>query len=344
MVVKQVVDLCLREAGKGFLVSLKASNRYSASYLDSLGRAIALLAVYSEEQRWPGVSAITTAHLEEYLTYLQDRPRWFGTREPDNPRPISQGYIEVQYRRLNRFFNWLVERGHGESNPLHLIKHPSVDEKTVPVVSEQEMLDLLTLLDPALARTPAHLFRLARNRAVLFLLWDTPGRRNEIACLDVADVDLEAGTILVMGKGRKQRVMAIGDVARSELWDYLQVRKTISPRVESLWVSERGQAMQPNWLYLMLKRLGKRAGIPNLHTHQFRHSYAINALRNGMPERVLQFVGGWKKIPDTYFRTLGAEDAQQFHRQVSPGDRLRKTAAARKSTRMSGQGKPRGML
>ena len=160
----------------------------------------------------------------------------------------------------------------------------------------------------------------------------------------MADVDLEAGTILVMGKGRKQRVMGIGDVARSVLWDYLQARKTIPPLADSFWVSERGQAMQPNWLYLMLKRLGKRAGIPNLHTHQFRHSYAINALRNGMPERVLQFVGGWKKIPDTYFRTLGAEDAQYFHRQVSPGDRLRQGAAARKSTRMSGRDKPRGML
>ena len=102
--------------------------------------------------------------------------------------------------------------------------------------------------------------------------------------------------------------------------------------------------MQPNWLYLMLKRLGKRAGISNLHTHRFRHSYAINAMRSGMPERILEVAGGWKKIPDTYLRTLNAEDAQQFHRQVSPGDRLKKAVTARKSTRMSGRDKPRGIL
>ena len=179
---------------------------------------------------------------------------------------------------------------------------------------------------------------------MLILFWDTPGRLNEIASLDVGNVDLEAGTVVVMGKGRKERAMGLGDVARLALWDYLQVRKTVSPRSDSLWVSERGETMQPNWLYLMLKRLGKRAGISNLHTHRFRHSYAINAMRSGMPERILQVAGGWKKIPDTYLRTLNAEDAQQFHRQVSPGDRLKKAVTARKSTRMSGRDKPRGML
>ena len=261
-----------------------------------------------------------------------------------NPRTVSQGYIDAQYRRLNRFFNWLVERGHVEDNPLRLIKRPHVDERTVPVVTEREVLDLLTLLDPALARTPAHRFCLARNRAVVYLLWDNPGRRNEIAMLAVEDVDLDEGAVLVMCKGRRERWMPVGDVTRSVLWDYLQAREAIGPKSGALWVSEHGEAMQPGWLYLMLKRLGKRAGMSDLHTHQFRHSYAMNALRNGMPERVLEMIGGWRKIPDTYFRTLGAEDARQFHKQVSPGDRLGRAPAAHKSSRQRSHGEPRGRL
>ena len=344
MTVKRVPDLCLREAGRGFIVSLKASNQYSETYLDSLERTVALAALFSEERRWPPVSGITTARLEEYLAYLQERPRWFGTRESATPSTVSQGYINAQYRRLNRFFSWLVERGHACDNPLRLIKHPHVDERTVPVVSEPEVLDLLTLLDPALARTPAHRFRLARNRAVLYLLWVTPGRLNEIAMLGVGDVDLDEGAVLVMGKGRRERRMPLGDVAGSILWDYLRAREAIGPRSGALWVSEHGRAMQPGWLYLMLKRLGRRAGISGLHTHRFRHSYAMNALRNGMPERVLEMIGGWRKIPATYFRTLGAEDARQFHKQVSPGDRLGRTSATRKSSRQRSQGKPRGRL
>ena len=60
-----------------------------------------------------------------------------------------------------------------------------------------------------------------------------------------------------------------------------------------------------------------------------------------MPERVLQIVGGWRKIPDTYFRTLGAEDAMEFHRQVSPGDRLGRTPSSRNA---GDRGRQRGRL
>ena len=175
MVVKQVFDLSLRESGKRFITSLKASNRYSEGYLTSLETTVAMAALYAEEQGWPVVREITTDHIEDYLAYLQGRTRWFGTRENLVPPKLSKGHINAQYRRLNRFFTWLVERGYIEVNPLRLIKPPSLDEKTVPVVSEDQMRDLLILTNPALAKTPAHRFRLVRNQAVLYMLFDTPG-------------------------------------------------------------------------------------------------------------------------------------------------------------------------
>ncbi len=164
MVVKQVFDLSLRESGKRFISSLKASE----GYLASLETTVAMAALYAEEQDWPVVREITTEHIEDYLAYLQGRTRWFGKRENLVPKKLSKGHINAQYRRLNRFFAWLVERGYVEETPLHLIKPPSLDEKTVPVVSEDQMRDLLTLADPSLARTPAHRFRLVRDRAILY--------------------------------------------------------------------------------------------------------------------------------------------------------------------------------
>ena len=131
--------------------------------------------------------------------------------------------------------------------------------------------------------------------------------------------------------------MPIGAAARSVLLDYLYEREKLSPATNALWVSEHRKELLSGRVFQILKRLGKRAGIANLHTHRFRHTYAVNALRAGMPERVLQIVGGWKKIPDTYFRTLGAEDAIEFHRQVSPGDRLGRMPSARKTRRQNGQ-------
>ena len=92
----------------------------------------------------------------------------------------------------------------------------------------------------------------------------------------------------------------------------------------------------------MLKRLGKRAGVTDLHTHRFRHSYAMNALRSKMPEQMLRVVAGWKKIPDTYFRTLAAEDVARVHREMSPADKLWR---ARDNSKQRGpQGNIRGRL
>ena len=344
MVVKQVFDHSLRAYGKRFLSSLKASNRYSEGYLASLETTVAMAALYAEEQGWPDVQEITTEHIEDYLSYLQDRVRWFGERTYAEPRKLSKGHINAQYRSLNRFFNWLVERKQIDENPLDDIEPPSLEEKTVPIVTEDQMRDLLTLADPALARTPAHRFRLVRDRAVLYAFWDTPGRLAEIAKLQLADVDLANGTLLVMGKGRKERRMPLGDVARSVMWDYLQEREALIPRTKALWVSEQGEALLPNGICQLLRRLARRANIEDMHPHRFRHSYAINALRAGMPEQVLKIVGGWKKIPETYFRTLGEEDAVEFHRQVSPGDRLGKAAPSRGTRRASRNGKYKGKL
>ena len=95
MSVKQVFDHSLRTNGKRFLSSLKASNRYSDEYLDSLETAVAMAARYAEEQGWPDVQEIATEHIEGYFVYLQDRVRWFGDRTYVEPRKLSKGHINV---------------------------------------------------------------------------------------------------------------------------------------------------------------------------------------------------------------------------------------------------------
>jgi integrase len=75
----------------------------------------------------------------------------------------------------------------------------------------------------------------------------------------------------------------------------------------------------------MLKRLGQRGGVPNLHTHRFRHTYSIKMIEAGVPLPVLELMGGWKRIPRTYLSTLGDKAAREFHQKVSPADRLAKT-------------------
>jgi site-specific recombinase XerD len=275
--------------------------------------SLRLLTDYGEAQGWADIAQITASHIEQYLVYLQERPCWFGQRSRTPKRPVSSSSIETYYRRLKTFFVWLVNRGHLSANPLSLIEHPRVEEKVIPTVAEEDICSLLELLDPRHARTEGERFRALRNGAIVWLLVDTPIRRAELGALRVGDADLDGARVKVMGKGRRERLMPLGEASLLALWEYLRVRR--SP-LGHLWLDEHGQPLTPQGIYILLKRLGERAGVPNLHTHRFRHTFATSYLRNGGPERYLRIVGGWRRIPDTYFRTLDAEDVARAHRQL----------------------------
>lgn len=233
----------IRVAGKGFLISLRASNRFSPRYLDGLEFTIALLAAHAEAGAWPDVARLTAAHLEEYLASLQQRPRWFGEREPTRTKPLAQSTIETHYRRLRTFFSWLVRRGHVERDPFELIPHPHVDEVDVPIVSERDCKRLLQLLNPQIARTRIGCFHILRNRASVFLLLDTPGCRHELATLRVPAIDIDDGVVRVMGKGRRERGMPLGASVIEALWGYLQARSGLRPETDFFWLAENGRPL-----------------------------------------------------------------------------------------------------
>ena len=146
-----------------------------------------LFADYAKAQGWPEVAELTTSHIEEYLVHLRERPRWFGKRGSQQT-PVSDSSIETHYRRLKTFFHWLSERGHVSGNPLDLIKHPRFEERVIPTVGEKGLLALLELINPKHGRTEAEKFRAYRNRAIIWLLVDTPIRRGELGGLHVDDV------------------------------------------------------------------------------------------------------------------------------------------------------------
>lgn len=322
MTVKQVSDLSLRKAGKAFINSLLASNSYSTDYVKSLQETIGYIAVYSEGQDWPSVGDITIEHIEAYFSYSRTRKKGYGERRFEGAQTLSSSYLNRQYRQLNRFWEWLVERDLAERNVMRLMRPPRVEERTVPTLGDPQLQSLLALLNPNLGRTPAERFRMVRDRAVVLLFIDTPGRRSEIAKISLDGASPEEGWVHVMGKGGKERNMPLGRTAQWALAEYLEARSELNSRSQDLWLSGKGEGMKAGWVYSMIKRLGARAGIPHIKPHMFRHTFAVHAVREKMQEPILKNIGGWKKIPETYFRTIGFEDAQAAHKGISPGDRL----------------------
>ena len=123
-----------------------------------------------------------------------------------------------------------------------------MEENIVPTLSDEQIADLLSLVNPKLARTRLYVFRLRRNNALLHLFVDTPGRLQEITTMKVDDVILEEEKIRVMGKGRRQRFMPIGKAAKRAMKEYLEARETLAPVTDDPWVTEREKAMQPDWI------------------------------------------------------------------------------------------------
>jgi site-specific recombinase XerD len=313
--------LSLSRARDNYILDLETA-RQAQSTIAAKRIVLTQLVNYGEEHDWPPVDELTVDHLRRYLAEVQKRPRWFGKRS--RGEPISASYYQTIYRRINTFFNWLVEEGDipPEDNPMLRIRRPKLEERVIPVVDKSDFEVLMKLRDPALYKTPSARFRAFRDRAALWVLADTSARREGITGLRVNDVDLSEKRLTLMEKGRKERFAWIGGTTAKALGRYMGEREMLQPVTDALWVDADGTEMKPVWIYNMLKRWGSRAGIPDLHPHRFRHTFAVTMLEEGTPDAILEIQGGWKKIPKTYKATIGDKQAQDWHRRVSPADRL----------------------
>ena len=143
-------------------------------------------------------------------------------------------------------------------------------------------------------------------------------RASELTNLDVADVDLETGRARILhGKGKKQRVIAFGPTVAAAIGHYLQVRNEGNG---PLFQTRQGQRMRPEGLIVLFQRLSKTTGIPHIHAHRFRHSFATMAIRSAAREIDVQHLLGHSTsaMVRRYTRTYDAEQAAEAHATFSP--------------------------
>ncbi|MBX3031432.1 MAG: tyrosine-type recombinase/integrase [Chloroflexi bacterium] len=301
----------LRPNAASFGRHLRASNlspRTVQTYLESVDR----FATFLEDRGMPtDVAGIRREHVEAFMESLLER---FKPTTATN-----------RYSGLQAFFKWAVDEGEIRDSPMARTRKPRLPEHAPPVLSEDQLRAIL-------AACEGQGFDERRDTALVRVFIGSGARLAEVTALrwvpddpEQNDLDLDLGVIRIRsGKGRRERATYIGTKAIRALDRYIRVRgKHRHAALSALWVGQRG-AMTESGIAQMLRDRGAAAGVPGLHAHQFRHSYASRMLAAGFQETDLMQLAGWRsrEMLARYAAATRSERAIAAARRLNPGDEL----------------------
>jgi integrase/recombinase XerD len=215
----------------------------------------------------------------------------------------AKAALRTQARRLvtlRRFFRYLRLERHVDADPTEDLELPRVGRSLPVVLSEAEVV---RILDAPIGDDP----RALRDRAMLETLYATGLRVSELCSLRLADVDLYGGHLITFGKGRKQRLVPVGDRAVDAIRAYLEVGRPKQDRGRGspiLFLNPRGRALTRQGFHKLLGVYARQAGIVKpISPHKLRHSFATHLLEHGADLRAVQAMLGHADVGTTQIYT-----------------------------------------
>jgi integrase/recombinase XerC len=255
----------------------------------------------------------------------------------DGMAPRGARTLARKLSAIGSWFQFLVEQGDVDANPLAFVRRPKRDRKLPRVVSEDGMARLL-------ATPEGDDFVALRDHALFETLYSTGARVAELVGADLRDLDLGHGTLHVRGKGKKERLCYLGDSAQRALQRYLARRDATQadPRAAKapLFVNAgRGTKAYTRLTDRSVRRLLKKrlleAGLdPGASPHTLRHSFATHVLRRGANLRVVQEFLGHEHLTTTQIYThLDLRRLQDVYATAHPRARAPKSRRAKPTGR-----------
>jgi integrase/recombinase XerC len=279
-----------------FLEYLQLEKNYSKYTIEHYQRDISEFIMFMSEQAIADIHTVTYFDARLFLTKLYEKKQ-------------SKRTIARKTSCLRSFFKFLLRENIVKENPFALVSLPKKEQKLPRFLYEEEIAALFHSID--------HTQPLGkRDLALLELLYATGIRVGECCSIQLRDIDFSLGTLLVHGKGKKDRYVPFGGYAKEALKDYIQNGRNKLLQVglqdhEMLFVNSRGGPLTPRGVRYILDTIIKSASSSvgcDLHPHLLRHSFATHLLNNGADLRSVQELLGHSKISSTQIYTHVTKD------------------------------------
>jgi integrase/recombinase XerD len=279
-----------------FLAHARFERGLSQNTVDAYRRDLSMWRGFCS-QRSIGLTDVRSGDVTDYLERLRS-----------GKPPAAQSYHPSSVARMltsvRSLYRWLLREGSIAEDPTAKVGVPKRPRSLPKAVRVDEVERLVELPDKDLLGR--------RDRAILETLYGAGLRISELAALDIDDVDLDSGTVLVRsGKGGKGRLVPIGRAARRAVKDYLSVsRRELARRARrspggALFLNARGGRLTRQGCWKMLKGYARAAGLEDrVSPHTLRHSFATHMLDAGADVRVVQELLGHASLATTQVYTL----------------------------------------
>ncbi|MEK7286530.1 MAG: site-specific tyrosine recombinase XerD [Nitrospirota bacterium] len=286
-----------------FLNYLSVEKGLSRNSLSAYANDLKRFSAFLKEKEVTAIEQIKQGEVILFLEQLHEQ----GLAVASTTRIIST---------LRTFFKYLSLEGVIHHDPFAHIVSPKKGFRLPSTLSPQEVDALLAL---SKGENPIGI----RDDTMIELLYATGLRVSELISLSISSVNLEAGFLVASGKGAKDRVVPIGEIAISKIKNYMaNARPKLSGKVycETLFISQQGKGMSRQSFWKRLKNYGYAAGITrSLTPHMLRHSFATHLLSGGADLRSVQLMLGHADISTTQIYThLERKHLKDVHKKSHP--------------------------
>ncbi|MTV47786.1 tyrosine recombinase XerC [Heliobacillus mobilis] len=217
------------------------------------------------------------------------------------------------------FFRYLIREGQLSQNPMSRIRSPKIGRSLPKALSEAGMEKLLESYPPD-ESDPKEV----RDRAIVELFYASGLRVSELAGLNLGDVDLLSGHVRVLGKGGKERIVPVGEMAVQSITTYIEKSRPIlngqSQKTRALFLNRQGGRLTTRGIQNILAQMAKKTALDQrISPHMLRHSFATHLLDGGADLRALQEMLGHSKLSTTQIYThVSSERLKQIYQKSHP--------------------------